>query len=84
MHISIPTLSLVVLIGPSGSGKSTFASRHFRPSEVLLSEYRQYCWSVASLDDLRLLPFHLLATEGQESEPVDPMLKRERDSLSTT
>ena len=26
--------------------------------------YRQYCWSVASLDDLKLAPFHLLATEG--------------------
>ena len=30
-----------------------------------VSAYRQYCWSVASLDDLRLAPFHLLATEGQ-------------------
>jgi polynucleotide kinase-phosphatase len=27
--------------------------------------YRQYCWSVASLDDLKLAPFHLLATEGK-------------------
>jgi protein phosphatase len=26
--------------------------------------YRQYCWSVASLTDLKLAPFHLLATEG--------------------
>ena len=26
--------------------------------------YRQYCWPVASLDDLKLAPFHLLATEG--------------------
>jgi protein phosphatase len=26
--------------------------------------YRQYCWSVNSLADLRLAPFHLLATEG--------------------
>src|SRR5262245_9994305 len=30
MTISIPELSLVVLIGPSGSGKSTFARRHFK------------------------------------------------------
>jgi protein phosphatase len=29
-----------------------------------VSAYRQYCWSVESLDDLRLAPFHLLATEG--------------------
>src|SRR6266516_1350386 len=38
MKISIPNLSLVVLIGPSGSGKSTFARKHFRPTEVLSSD----------------------------------------------
>ena len=26
--------------------------------------YRQYCWKVNSLDDLKLAPFHILATEG--------------------
>lgn len=26
--------------------------------------YRRYCWPVESLDDLKLAPFHLLATEG--------------------
>ncbi|NPC48835.1 polynucleotide kinase-phosphatase [Corallococcus sp. AB032C] len=26
--------------------------------------YRRYCWPVTSLDDVRLAPFHLLATEG--------------------
>jgi polynucleotide kinase-phosphatase len=35
MTLTIPELSLVVLIGPSGCGKSTFARRHFTPSEVL-------------------------------------------------
>jgi protein phosphatase len=38
MHIAIPKLSLVVLIGPSGSGKSTFARKHFLPTEVLSSD----------------------------------------------
>jgi protein phosphatase len=37
--ISIPNLSLIVLIGPSGSGKSTFARKHFLPTEVLSSDY---------------------------------------------
>ena len=27
-----------------------------------MSAYRQYCWSVDSLDDLKLAPFQLLAT----------------------
>ncbi|WP_019946750.1 polynucleotide kinase-phosphatase [Hymenobacter aerophilus] len=27
--------------------------------------YRRYCWPVNGLEDLRLAPFHLLATEGQ-------------------
>src|SRR5205814_9635206 len=38
MKISIPNLSLVVLIGPSGSGKSTFARKHFLATEVLSSD----------------------------------------------
>ena len=27
--------------------------------------YRRYCWDVQSLDDYRIAPFHLLATEGK-------------------
>src|SRR5438445_8531762 len=38
MKISIPKLSLIVLIGPSGSGKPTFARKHFIPTEVLSSD----------------------------------------------
>ena len=30
-----------------------------------IKAYRQYCWSVDSIDDLKLAPFHILATEGQ-------------------
>ncbi len=35
-----------------------------RMAEDYVAAYRRYCWPVASLDDLRLAPFHLLATEG--------------------
>ena len=39
MKISVPDLSLVVLVGPSGSGKSTFARKHFLSTEVMSSDY---------------------------------------------
>jgi protein phosphatase len=39
MKINLPEFSLVVLIGPSGSGKSTFARKHFKPTEVLSSDF---------------------------------------------
>jgi protein phosphatase len=39
MDVRFPELALVVLIGTSGSGKSTFARRHFRPTEVISSDY---------------------------------------------
>jgi protein phosphatase len=35
----IPALSLVVLVGVSGSGKSTFGRAHFRPTEVISSDF---------------------------------------------
>jgi protein phosphatase len=38
MTISIPKLSLVVLIGASGSGKSTFARAHFKGTEIISSD----------------------------------------------
>ncbi|MCP9495928.1 MAG: polynucleotide kinase-phosphatase [Pyrinomonadaceae bacterium MAG19_C2-C3] len=48
MKITIPELSLVVLIGASGSGKSTFAREHFRGTEVLSSDY---CRGLVSDDE---------------------------------
>jgi len=30
-----------------------------------VNSYRHYCWQVSSVSDLKLAPFHLLATEGQ-------------------
>lgn len=39
-------------------------SQRLHALERYVREYRQYCWPVNSLDDLKLAPFHLLASEG--------------------
>src|SRR5438445_2583255 len=49
MNLTIPELSLVVLIGPSGCGKSTFAAKHFLPTEVISSDY---CRALVSDDEV--------------------------------
>jgi protein phosphatase len=33
--------------------------------EMYVDSYRRYCWPVRSVDDLRLAPFHVLASEGK-------------------
>ena len=38
-ELKVPELSLVVLIGVTGSGKSTFARAHFKPTEVISSDF---------------------------------------------
>ncbi|QDY81316.1 polynucleotide kinase-phosphatase [Streptomyces qinzhouensis] len=38
-RLPVTDLSLVVLIGASGSGKSTFARRHFKPTEIISSDF---------------------------------------------
>jgi protein phosphatase len=47
-ELAIPELSLVVLIGVSGSGKSTFGHAHFKPTEVISSDF---CRGVVSDDE---------------------------------
>ncbi len=40
---------------------------HFQPRAAMVNHYieayRRYCWDVTSIDDLKLAPFHLLASE---------------------
>ncbi|MFP3987391.1 polynucleotide kinase-phosphatase [Streptomyces sp. E11-3] len=37
--LAVTDLSLVVLVGATGSGKSSFAARHFKPTEVISSDF---------------------------------------------
>ncbi|WP_020133904.1 polynucleotide kinase-phosphatase [Streptomyces sp. 351MFTsu5.1] len=46
--LPVTDLSLVVLVGASGSGKSTFARRHFKPTEVISSDF---CRGLVSDDE---------------------------------
>src|SRR5437868_6638322 len=39
MNLTIPELSLVLLVGPSGCGKSTFARKHFLATEIISSDF---------------------------------------------
>ncbi|GIF43825.1 polynucleotide kinase-phosphatase [Actinoplanes xinjiangensis] len=39
MILDVPELSLVALVGISGSGKSTFAGTHWKPTQVLSSDF---------------------------------------------
>src|SRR5499433_1654165 len=48
MKITVPELSFVLLVGASGCGKSTFARQHFKPTEVLSSDF---CRGLVSDDE---------------------------------
>jgi protein phosphatase len=46
-----------------GSLLSDFQRRR-DATQRFVAAYRNYCWPVAALDDLKLAPFHFLASEG--------------------
>lgn len=48
MNFKIPEMSLVLLVGPSGCGKSTFSRKHFKPTEVISSDF---CRGLVSDDE---------------------------------
>ncbi len=39
-------------------------NRRHKSAQDFADVYRHYCWNVDSIDDLKLAPFHILATEG--------------------
>lgn len=48
----------------------SFEDRKWMAS-LYVDVYRQYCWPVHSLSDLKLAPFHLLASEGRVYSDMD-------------
>jgi hypothetical protein len=49
---------------PAGIHHSSRSSRGSRRADQYAEAYRRYCWPVMCVDDYRIAPFHLLATEG--------------------
>lgn len=47
-----------------GTLHDEYAERQ-RDARRFTDAYRRYCWDVTSIDDVRLAPFHLLASEGE-------------------
>jgi protein phosphatase len=49
---------------PDAAALATRFEQRRESAHGYVAAYRRYCWPVRSVDDLRLAPFHLLATEG--------------------
>ena len=54
---------------PSDTDRAKTLAERFRrrreAANLYVDSYRRYCWPVNSVSDLKLAPFHLLASEGQ-------------------
>jgi protein phosphatase len=62
---AVAALTKAVALLPKESDlASRYWSRWFL-SKRYVEAYQRYCWPVQSIDDLRLAPFHLLASEGR-------------------
>jgi protein phosphatase len=67
-HVSLgETVSALEQVGTRGVDVDGLLAR-FRArgedSRRFVEAYRRYCWSIRAVDDLKLAPFHLLATAG--------------------
>jgi protein phosphatase len=60
---AVPTLRRAVERG-SGEALLTRFQERALLAERYVDAYRRYCWEVASVTDLKMAPFHLLASEG--------------------
>jgi protein phosphatase len=61
---SIAALRLAASHVPESSELERRYEKRAEMAAQYVKAYRQYCWSVNSLSDLKLAPFHLLASEG--------------------
>jgi len=91
------TAALAALGAASGNGEVAAILQRFRErrevADLYVEAYRRYCWTVNSLDDLKLAPFHLLSSEGRvhldqehvwHMETVARICQRDPELLSQT
>jgi len=59
--------ALSKLVERDVNGGSLLAEYNTRTQEAeqFISAYRQYCWPVSRIDDYKLAPFHILASDGK-------------------
>lgn len=62
---TVNALEKTVRHNPEAEAILTRFETRFQAAENYVAAYRKYCWTVDSIADLRLAPFHLLATEGK-------------------
>ncbi len=79
-----------------GADVSALLTRERERSDLAVryvDAYRRYCWPVGSIEDLRIAPFHILATEGKvhvdknhswHMETLDKLCERGAPVLFTT
>ncbi|PWK71465.1 polynucleotide kinase-phosphatase [Mucilaginibacter oryzae] len=60
--------ALEKLVSRDASGQALLDEYSLRAKEAgqFINAYRQYCWEVNSIDDYKLAPFHILASEGKQ------------------
>jgi polynucleotide kinase-phosphatase len=64
LDAAVPVLEAAAARTGQGAELAERLRRRSLAVAAYVDAYRRYCWPVAGLDDLRLAPFHLLASEG--------------------
>ncbi|MEP6924090.1 MAG: polynucleotide kinase-phosphatase, partial [Pyrinomonadaceae bacterium] len=65
LSAAVDVLNKTLTHNPDAEQLLTRFQKRLDAAEKYVEAYRRYCWRVESLADLRLAPFHLLATEGK-------------------
>ncbi|MEO6848153.1 MAG: polynucleotide kinase-phosphatase [Chthoniobacterales bacterium] len=64
LHEALAALDAAIARGLSVNNLQVETQERMQLLNAYTEAYRKYCWPVKSVDDLRLAPFHLLASEG--------------------